>query len=70
MSQSAAEADTESSTMRTPKDVIRMIGVLAKMDNKSITDFNDTDLREWVTKKYKARIAKEGKGFDLGEAGA
>lgn len=61
--------DVETSTMRAPKDVIRMIDVLASMDEKSISEFSNTDLREWVTKKYRAAIAREGKAHDVGGEG-
>jgi hypothetical protein len=63
----AAEEEVEYSTMRTPKDVIRMIGVLATIDGTTISGWCDTTLREFVVKKYRARIRKEG--ADLGGEG-
>lgn len=51
----------ETSTMRAPRDVIHKINVLAAMDGKSIVDFNDTDLREWVDSRYAARMAAENR---------
>lgn len=63
------EDDIDTSTMRAPRDVIRMIDVLAALDGKSVSSFNNTDLREWVTKRYRARIAREGKTQDLGGEG-
>lgn len=63
----AATSESETvTTMRAPKDVVRMVSVIATMDGKSIHEFADTDLREWVTKKYKARIAAEGRANDRG----
>jgi len=57
----------EWTSMRTPKDVVRMIGVLASMDGLTISDFTKTDLREWVLGKYRARVAAESKAVTAAE---
>jgi hypothetical protein len=49
------------STMRTPKDVIQKITVLATLDNKGISEFCDTDLREWIEQRFSERMKHEAK---------
>ena len=54
-------AEPEYTTMRAPKDIARMVGILASLDGKTIGELFDTDFREWVQRRYDARIAKEGR---------
>lgn len=58
------QTEVPDTSMRAPKDLVRMIGVLATLDGTTISGWCDTTLREFVVKKYKARIRKEG--ADLG----
>lgn len=52
----------ESTTMRVPRDVLRMIDILASFDGMSVAEFNDRVTRAWVANLYRERIAAEGRG--------
>lgn len=54
--------------MRAPKDVVRMIGELAAMQGTTMHEWNDTELRKFVTKKLRERVNKRAAELG-GEAG-
>lgn len=58
----------EYTSMRIPKDVAQMIGELAAMNGTSMHEWNDTELRKFVAKKLRERVAK--RAVELGESGA
>jgi hypothetical protein len=61
-----AAQEMEYATMRAPKDVVRVVKLLAALDGKSVHEWSDTDFRQWVNERYKERIAQENKGHELG----
>lgn len=56
-------------SMKVPNDVVRMIDQLATMDDISIQEWNHTELRRYVSKKFRERITKRAAELG-GESGA
>lgn len=55
----AAQTTTiEYTSMKAPKDVVRMIGELAAMENVMMQEWCDTELRKFVTEKLRKRVAR------------
>lgn len=62
------QEQVEHTSMRAPKDVVRMIGELAAMQGTTMHEWNDTELRKFVTKKLRERVNKRAAELG-GEAG-
>lgn len=54
----ASETAVECTSMRIPKDVVRMIGELAAMEGVSMNAWCDTELRKFITEKLRKRAAR------------
>lgn len=64
----AAQTETtEYTSMKAPKDVVRMIGELAAMEAIPMQEWCDTELRKFVTKKLRERATR--RAAELGGEG-
>ncbi len=61
--------DMGDASMRLPLDLNQKIKTLATMDGKTITEWNDSVLREWLEKVYSRRMKREATAAELGGEG-
>lgn len=54
-----ADEKPENAVMKVAPDVLQKIKILAAFDNKNVFEFNDSDLRHWIERKYAVRMERE-----------